>query len=241
MPSRSAPKTVVVIGAGLTGLTAGHCLNRLGYRVRVLERSERPGGVIRSIQEEGFLVEGGPNVLSVDEPALLEFLRENRSRVRGRRGLARRPATLHRPPRSTRARAHVAVFLLTHTVAERSGKAPPSRGTLRGPGRTWDGRQRGRIHAKATGRRGTRLPGQSIGRRCLRRRPGAIVGARGVSVAPPPGAPVRITHLRRHRDRDATRSLSASGSRRGQSPFAPGFRRSSTLSARSWGPRSRRG
>ena len=76
MPSRSAPKTVVVIGAGLTGLTAGYRLNRLGYRVRVLERSERPGGVIRSIREEGFLVEGGPNVLSVDEPALLEFLRE---------------------------------------------------------------------------------------------------------------------------------------------------------------------
>ena len=76
MPSRSAPKTVVVIGAGLTGLTAGYRLNRLGYRVRVLERSERPGGVIRSTREEGFLVEGGPNVLSVDEPALLEFLRE---------------------------------------------------------------------------------------------------------------------------------------------------------------------
>jgi len=76
MPSGSATKTVVVIGAGLTGLTAGHCLNRLGYRVRVLERSERPGGVIRSIREEGFLVEGGPNMLSVDEPALLDFLDE---------------------------------------------------------------------------------------------------------------------------------------------------------------------
>lgn len=76
MPLRSAPKTVVVIGAGLTGLTAGYRLNRLGYRVRVLERSERPGGVIRSIQEGGFLVEGGPNVLSVDGPAVLTFLRE---------------------------------------------------------------------------------------------------------------------------------------------------------------------
>jgi len=76
MPSRSAPKTIVVIGAGLTGLTAGFRLHRLGYRVRVLERSERPGGVIRSTREEGFLVEGGPNVLSVDEPVLLDFLRE---------------------------------------------------------------------------------------------------------------------------------------------------------------------
>ncbi len=76
MPSSSETKSVVVIGAGLTGLTAAHFLNRRGCRVRVLERSERPGGVIRSIREEGFLVEGGPNVMSVDDPLLLDFFRD---------------------------------------------------------------------------------------------------------------------------------------------------------------------
>jgi len=53
----------VIIGAGISGLVAAHRLKRFGRRVMVLERSPRPGGVIESIEVDGFLLERGPNSL----------------------------------------------------------------------------------------------------------------------------------------------------------------------------------
>jgi len=54
---------VVVIGAGITGLTCGWRLQKLGYDVLILESSDRPGGVIRSESIEGHLVEWGAGSL----------------------------------------------------------------------------------------------------------------------------------------------------------------------------------
>ncbi len=66
-------KRIVVIGAGVTGLTAAHALEGAGHQVLVLERADRPGGVIRSVRRDGWLVETGPNTLLVNEPRMLEF------------------------------------------------------------------------------------------------------------------------------------------------------------------------
>lgn len=44
----TASKTVVVLGAGLAGLSAAHELSRLGYRVAVYEATDGPGGFYRS-------------------------------------------------------------------------------------------------------------------------------------------------------------------------------------------------
>ncbi len=44
--SKSAPKSVAVLGAGITGLTAAYRLTQLGHRVRVFEQSGRVGGAI---------------------------------------------------------------------------------------------------------------------------------------------------------------------------------------------------
>lgn len=52
-----------VIGAGIAGLTAAHRLQKEGLSVEVLEATHRPGGVIGSTREEGYLVEKGPNSL----------------------------------------------------------------------------------------------------------------------------------------------------------------------------------
>ncbi len=52
---------VVVIGAGLTGLTAAYTLHKAGVPVVVLEASDQVGGVIRSSQKNGFLIEHGPH------------------------------------------------------------------------------------------------------------------------------------------------------------------------------------
>lgn len=51
----------IIIGAGLTGLVAAYRLKKLGRDVLLLESSARAGGVIRSSEVEGFLLEAGPN------------------------------------------------------------------------------------------------------------------------------------------------------------------------------------
>jgi len=52
---------VVIIGAGLTGLALAFYLQRKGIDFLVIEREERPGGVIRTFRENGFTFEAGPN------------------------------------------------------------------------------------------------------------------------------------------------------------------------------------
>ena len=51
---------VVVIGAGISGLACAHRLRQLGLRPRVLEATERPGGLINTVRRDGFLFETGP-------------------------------------------------------------------------------------------------------------------------------------------------------------------------------------
>lgn len=53
-------KKIVVIGAGISGLAAGWYHKQRGHDVTVVEKSDRPGGWIRSIREKGFLFENGP-------------------------------------------------------------------------------------------------------------------------------------------------------------------------------------
>lgn len=54
-----------IIGAGIAGLTAAYHLQQGNddISIRVLEATDRPGGVIGSHQSNGFLVEKGPNSL----------------------------------------------------------------------------------------------------------------------------------------------------------------------------------
>jgi oxygen-dependent protoporphyrinogen oxidase len=52
---------IVVIGAGLTGLTLAHCLEKSNSDFLVIERSDKTGGVIQTVRKDGFLFETGPN------------------------------------------------------------------------------------------------------------------------------------------------------------------------------------
>ncbi|MFY9607714.1 MAG: protoporphyrinogen oxidase [Blastocatellia bacterium] len=54
-------RSVVVIGAGLSGLVCGYRLKTLGVDVLLIEKSDRFGGVIQSERIDGFLIERGPN------------------------------------------------------------------------------------------------------------------------------------------------------------------------------------
>jgi oxygen-dependent protoporphyrinogen oxidase len=53
----------IVLGGGISGLVAALELQRSGSSVRLLEASDRLGGVIRSRRVDGFLVEHGPNTV----------------------------------------------------------------------------------------------------------------------------------------------------------------------------------
>ncbi len=50
---------VAIIGGGITGLAAAHRLGELEPRTRVLvlESGSRPGGVLRTVRQDGFLIE----------------------------------------------------------------------------------------------------------------------------------------------------------------------------------------
>ena len=52
---------IVVIGAGLTGLTAAHALREAGRDVTVLERTGKVGGLARSLEVDGAVFDVGPH------------------------------------------------------------------------------------------------------------------------------------------------------------------------------------
>jgi oxygen-dependent protoporphyrinogen oxidase len=52
---------VVVIGAGISGLTVAWRLHRAGVSVTVLEKEANPGGTMRTIRDGGWMIESGPN------------------------------------------------------------------------------------------------------------------------------------------------------------------------------------
>ena len=53
-------KEVVIIGGGISGLSAAFFLKKQGIDFLLLEKSDRSGGVMHSLEEEGYLLEEGP-------------------------------------------------------------------------------------------------------------------------------------------------------------------------------------
>jgi protoporphyrinogen/coproporphyrinogen III oxidase len=67
---------VVVIGGGISGLTAARALCRRGLYVRLLERASVCGGVIRTDRVGDFVIDTGPDTLLAHKPAALALVRE---------------------------------------------------------------------------------------------------------------------------------------------------------------------
>ena len=68
-------KHVIVIGAGISGLSCAYRLNQLGSDVTLLEASNRAGGLIGTIQKDGFLFESGPQSFQTTD-LILSLIRE---------------------------------------------------------------------------------------------------------------------------------------------------------------------
>jgi protoporphyrinogen/coproporphyrinogen III oxidase len=67
---------VVIVGAGISGLSAAYELRKRKARPLVLERSERAGGVIQTERVGEFLIDAGPDSLLVQKPAALALCNE---------------------------------------------------------------------------------------------------------------------------------------------------------------------
>jgi len=73
---------IVVIGGGISGLSAAyHLMKRakqedISLRVTLVERENWWGGKIRTVREDGFVVEGGPDTFVTVKPWALELCRE---------------------------------------------------------------------------------------------------------------------------------------------------------------------
>jgi phytoene desaturase len=62
-----AKKRIVVIGAGLSGLSSAALLAKKGFAVTVVEKQDTPGGVARSFQDKGFTFDRGPSWYLIPE------------------------------------------------------------------------------------------------------------------------------------------------------------------------------
>jgi phytoene desaturase len=58
---------VVVVGAGLAGLSAALRLRGAGREVTVVERASGPGGRAGRIEERGYALDTGPSVFTAPE------------------------------------------------------------------------------------------------------------------------------------------------------------------------------
>lgn len=64
-----------MIGAGVSGLACAYYLQNFGIGVVVLEQSARPGGLIRSVKRDSFLLEEGPQSFLLTAP-MMEMIRD---------------------------------------------------------------------------------------------------------------------------------------------------------------------
>jgi diapolycopene oxygenase len=74
----SGAREIVVIGAGLGGLSAAISLATEGHSVVVLEKNDKPGGKLNVTEEQGFRFDLGPSILTMPHVFAALFERAGR-------------------------------------------------------------------------------------------------------------------------------------------------------------------
>ncbi len=67
-------KKVIILGAGISGLTRAYRLTKLGYDVTVLEARDVVGGSMRTEKRDGYLIDFGPNSGLETSPYIREMV-----------------------------------------------------------------------------------------------------------------------------------------------------------------------
>jgi phytoene dehydrogenase-like protein len=73
---------VIIVGAGLAGLSCAIELRRAGFRPLVLEQAEEPGGRIRSDRKDGYILDRGFQLLFTAYPEAQRLLDLSRLKIR---------------------------------------------------------------------------------------------------------------------------------------------------------------
>jgi oxygen-dependent protoporphyrinogen oxidase len=66
--------SVVVVGAGISGLTAAYRLQERGVEVTVLESEHRTGGRVATEQCGGYVVDTGPDAITASYESYLRLV-----------------------------------------------------------------------------------------------------------------------------------------------------------------------
>ncbi len=69
-------KSVVVIGAGISGLCVAYWLKKKGINVIVLEKDSAAGGTMKTMHDDGWLIETGPNSALETTPLFSQLFNE---------------------------------------------------------------------------------------------------------------------------------------------------------------------
>ncbi len=67
---------VLIVGGGVSGLTLAYRLFALGLECLLVEREERLGGLIRTVERDGFILDGGPDAFLTQKPHALALCEE---------------------------------------------------------------------------------------------------------------------------------------------------------------------
>lgn len=77
---------VVILGAGVTGLTLAHHLKKQNISFKVLEQNNRHGGVVNTQSEKGFVYESGPNSGIVSHPEVVALFDDLGDKIKIEKG-----------------------------------------------------------------------------------------------------------------------------------------------------------
>jgi oxygen-dependent protoporphyrinogen oxidase len=72
-----------IVGAGLSGLTAGYRLQQLGWQVDVFEAANSPGGRVQTVRRDGYAIDTGASALGSTYHSYLALARELGVEMRG--------------------------------------------------------------------------------------------------------------------------------------------------------------
>ena len=71
-------KRVIIVGGGIAGLSAAYYLQKEGLpiEVKLIEASDRLGGVIQTVKKDGFVIEKGPDSIVATKKSGLELIED---------------------------------------------------------------------------------------------------------------------------------------------------------------------
>jgi oxygen-dependent protoporphyrinogen oxidase len=70
------PAKAIIIGGGISGLSAAYYLNKAGIRPTLFEKNPQLGGVIRTTIHQGCVIESGPDSFLAAKPHATDLIRE---------------------------------------------------------------------------------------------------------------------------------------------------------------------